>query len=557
MSDNHTISATNLGPIPEIEFAMQGPGVTVLVAPNGSGKTILLDAVQAAARGEGKLPLRDRTRKGKVEAFGAVITIGGTCRHTGAFEVQNLEGKFDLAQLVDPRIKSPAAADKARIKALVSLTGVEASVNLFRTHEAFEDFDTVVTQEALATDDLIEMAARIKDRYDESALKQERLAEREFGQATALIPGSDINLDEEDDADVLQEAYNTARDEVTRLAEQARNADSAREKISKAEELLEELGDEELTAERDELLEFLSVADDEHATLASEVDHLMERVAKLRGEMNANRTEKTTSQNRVTAIDRQLVLVEQAKKVLADRTSLERPSMVEICDAKNELQRAAEAIELGVKIRAAKANAAKSQLHRKAAKEATDRAGRYRDAGKATDEVLSGCIKCPQLRVESDGKAARLLTDHPLRGVGIPYHELSDGEKWTIAIDIGADQVGEGGLLVISQVGWEGIDGANRLAIHEHAVKRNVYILTAEASSDPAATREIIPTPMGRVTEVKKPQPKLEAPPEQAESMPGLMHPKIVKDYPPAESPKKAKAPAKPVVSTDDDDIPF
>ena len=88
-----TISAENLGPITALEFALTSPGVTVLVAPNGSGKTILLEAVQAAARGEGKLPLRDRTKKGKVEAFGATVTIGGTCRHTGSFEVTNLEGR--------------------------------------------------------------------------------------------------------------------------------------------------------------------------------------------------------------------------------------------------------------------------------------------------------------------------------------------------------------------------------------------------------------------------------------------------------------------------------
>lgn len=490
-SQNHRIAATNLGPITDIEFALQSPGVTVLVAPNGSGKTILLDAVQAAARGEGKLPLRDRTRKGNVEAFGAVITIGGTCRHTGAFEVTNLEGKFDLAALVDPRIKSPAAADKARIKALVSLTGVEASVNMFRGHEAFEDFDTVVTGESLATDDLIEMAARIKASYDEAALKSERLAEREFGQSTALIPASDVDLDAEDDADVLQEAYNAARDEVTRLAEQARNADTATERVMKAQECLEDLGEEELTAERDQLLEFLSIADDEHENLNSQVQALMEQVAILRGKMNHNRTEKERSQTRVTAIDRQLVQVEQAKKVLANRAGLERPSEQDIADAKEELQRAASAIEIGVKVRAAKQNAAKSQLHRKAAQDAQDRAGRYRDAGKATDEVLSGCIKCPQLRVESDGKSARLVVDTD-RGKSVPYHDLSDGEKWTLAIDLGAEQVGKGGLLVISQVGWEGIDGKNRAIIHQHAVDLGVYILTAEASQDPEAGPEIV-----------------------------------------------------------------
>lgn len=48
---------------------------------------------------------------------------------------------------------------------------------------------------------------------------------------------------------------------------------------------------------------------------------------------------------------------------------------------------------------------------------------------------------------------------------------------------------------MISQIGWEGIDGKNRQIIHQRAVERGVYILTAEAASDPEAAREIVPTP--------------------------------------------------------------
>lgn len=544
MNEDHKIAATNLGPIPEIEFFLQSPGVTVLVAPNGSGKTILLDAVQAAARGEGKLPLRDRTRKGKVEAFGATITIGGTCRHTGSFEVTNLEGKFDLAQLVDPRLKSPAAADKARIKALVSLTSVEASVNLFRMHEAFDDFDTVVPNTALATDDLIEMAAKVKACYDEEALKAERRAEREFGQATALIPGSDIDLDAESDQEVLQEAYNEARDEVTRLAEQARNAEIASKKVAEAKDLLEQLGDDELRKERDKLISQIEAAGGALDLKKELLQKLHEQIAVLNSEIKEVQSVLVNSQARIASINRELVLVDGAKKVLADSTLVEAPDEDDIADAKADLALAAAAIEQGVKIRAAKENAKLVSKHRSAGKELQDKSVRYRDAGKSTDEVLSGCIKCPQLRVESDGKSARLVTDTTERGKSIPYHDLSDGERWKIAIDIGADQVGEGGLLVISQIGWEGIDGANRIAIHEHAVERQVYILTAEAASDPNATREIIPTPMG--VSDSPPAPKKAEPAKEAK--------------PP--EPPKAKAKPKPApepepMDDDEGDIPF
>lgn len=497
-----TISAENLGPIAHTEFSLDSPGVTVLVAPNGVGKSILLEAVQAAARGSGKLPLRDRTKKGKVEAFGATITIGGACRHTGSFEVTNLEGRFDLAALVDPRIKDPEAADRARIKALVALTGVEASANLFRLQESFPDFDAIVTPEALGTDDLIEMAAKIKACYDAAALRSERRAEHESGQAAALSSVCDIDMDAESDAAALQQQYNAARDAVIKLEERARNAVTAREQVARAESLLKEIAGESLAKERVTLTDFLDGVDVEINDRNEAIQELLSRVETLRAEVKGIQSQATSSRTRITDIDRQLKLAAEAKSVLSKSAFTEPPSAEDIQAAKDDVHVAEQAIEIGSMIRQAKAKAIKASEHRRESASCQEKAVKYRDAGKSTDEVLSSVIRCPQMRVESDGKASRLVTDYMIRGGAIPYHDLSDGEKWTIAIDIGADQVGVGGLLVISQIGWEGIDGANRKAIHEHAVKRGVYILTAEASSDPDAPREIMPVTMPTASDI-------------------------------------------------------
>lgn len=546
---SHRIAAENLGPIANIEFALQSPGVTVLVAPNGSGKSILLDAVQAAARGDGKLPLRDRTKRGKVEAFGATITIGGTCRHTGSFEVTHLEGKFDLAALVDPRLKSPSAADRARVKALVLLTGVRASADLFRNHAAFADFDTVVTQEALATEDIVEMAAKIKDCYDTAALAKERLAQREYGKATALIAPSDLDINEESDAVVLQEAYDAARDEVTRLSEQARNARAAQNQFEQAQRIVADIGGEGLLKEQAELKAFLDGVDDQVSGLNSEIVELTRKLEQKRAELQNLQSRSVTARARVASIDRQLQSVEEAKKVLQNPVKISLPDERDIRDAQAAVEAARAAIALGVRIREAKANAKLVQQHRDDAKAADDSALRYRDAGKATDEVLSLCIQCPQLRVESDGKSARLVTNTS-RGESVPYHELSEGERWRLAIDIGADQVGAGGLLVISQVGWEGIDGANRIAIHQHAIERQVYILTAEAASDPNAPPVIVPTPLPSTPPQKpamgdRPKPEEKPPAKPVEKPPTKV--------------QKTQPPPKPAVPQGDDadDIPF
>lgn len=551
-----TILAENLGPIASLEFAMQGPGVTVLVAPNGSGKTILLEAVQAAARGEGKLPLRDRTRRGRVEAFGATITIGGTCRHTGGFEVTNLEGRFDLASLVDPRLKTPSVADNARIKALVSLTGVVASVAKFKEHEALAtSFDSVVKASSTDTEDFVEMARKIKDDYDTAARAKEDQAERETGQARALVAPPDLDLEDESDADVLQEAYGEARDYHTRLVTQAETAKNMEDSHAAAQKTLDSLAVDSLSSERDSLTKLISSATVQIEINTSSIEELKRKIDELMRSNDTLRTKQAADKVQLETTVKQLALVAQAQETIKAAVATS-PSPEDLDEAAEAVRVAAAAVERGTLIREALKNAAKAAGHRKAATLAKDTAAKYRDAGKATDEVLSNCIKSPYLRVESDGKAARLVTDSTERGKSVPYHDLSDGEKWTIAIDIGADQVGAGGLLVISQIGWEGIDGLNRMHIHAKAVQRDVYILTAEASSDPEADRVIHPLRLPDVdVPVKTPPPQAE-PVEEAKP-PAKPAPKPKATPKPKEQPKPVEPPVSDGDFTDDDDIPF
>ena len=488
---NTTISAENLGPIANFEFTPRKHGVTVLVAPNGSGKSILLEAVQTAAIGKGKLPLRDRTKKGTFSAFGAVITIGGTCRHSGGFEVTNLEGRFDLAMLVDPGLVSPAAADNTRIKALVSLTGVEASVNLFKSHEAFVDFDNVVTTTAVETDDLVLMAAKIKKAYDDAALLKERFAENQTGQATALIPPADLDLEAESDAAVLQTAYNEARDYRTTLEEQERAAKQSSTSIAESQELLGRLNAIGLSKEHETLTNESRSASAAISLKSARITELEQEIRQLKTEITSCSNVVSSAELRLKQVAANIELVNAAKATIA-KSVVAAPDPATVMEAIDALAAAERAVENGMKIRAALANQDKRNAHLQTAKEAKLRAIKYREAAKASDDVLSASIKCPQLRVESDGKAARLVTDTD-RGKSIAYHDLSEGERWAVAIDIAADQVGEDGLVVISQVGWEGIDGRNRINIDHRATERKIFILTAEAAADPLANKEIKP----------------------------------------------------------------
>src|SRR5262245_27995559 len=132
MQTLESIRIENVGPIShaELPYLREG-GVVVLAGPQGCGKSITLNALECAATGKGRVPVKDGELQGKVEAFGVRRTIGKSTRRSGEPEVVSLEGKLSAADLVDPGISSPDAADAKRIKALIQLANVKPSADLF------------------------------------------------------------------------------------------------------------------------------------------------------------------------------------------------------------------------------------------------------------------------------------------------------------------------------------------------------------------------------------------------------------------------------------------
>jgi hypothetical protein len=136
---------------------------------------------------------------------------------------------------------------------------------------------------------------------------------------------------------------------------------------------------------------------------------------------------------------------------------------------------ARQAVETGSEVRRARAKLDEAKGHLAKAKQLRADAQKLRDAAKLTDEVLSEAVACAVLRVDG----GRLVTTTK-RGATY-YGDLSQGERWKIALDIASDRVGVGGLIVVEQPAWESLDPQNRRLIAEHAKSRRVVILTAEA----------------------------------------------------------------------------
>ncbi len=482
-----TIEVKNLGPIADLAFSLPAPGVTVLRAPNGSGKSILLDGVATAAAGKGKLPLKDNATRGHLAAFGAKVSIGKTTRHNGEFDAVNLEGRFDLALLVDPGIKSPDAADAKRIKALIHLLEVKADPSLFSDDEAFDaaEFAEIVKPESLEADDPVEMARRIKADYDERARIEEAHAEQAIGQArSAEEAAGQVDITQPHDEVELRAAYNQRRDEWQRLRLQRMQWISLRERAAAAHERLT-AAEQTVDVETAQTAHF--EAEEATASAADEVDRLRKLLETAeRKHTDALHTAASTKQI-LDAVRRSASLIEAARAEVALFEDADEVTPEAVAAAQERADDAAGAMDAGSRIRQALEQQATADQHRQRAKECRERAERIRATGGATEDVLSRAINCDALAVRSVGGATRLVvTNHPRRDeVGqLPYSELSHGERWRIAIDLAADRVGEGGLIVVPQEAWEGLDGDARRAVHEHAAMRGVYALAAEASQN-------------------------------------------------------------------------
>lgn len=409
-ADVEQIQITNLGPIRQasIPYLPDG-GIVVLRGPQGVGKSITLDALQSAATGKGKAPLRDKAGKGEVKAFGVTMKLGARTTRSGEPEVVSIEGKLSVADVVDPGIADPAAADAKRIKALVQLAGGEADSDLF-INLFGGDIDllsAIVRGGADEETDLILMAEKIKRDCEKAARDEEKAADSASGRAAALKQTAEgVDTAAETDSEKLQAGLVAAM-QAESEAKAARNA----------------------------YLRACELAETSRAELAKH-EGANESLADVAHTRNQAISEADAAQRAVEELE--------AKLKAARETRDAKEAAVKLADAEKH------------------ASAAKT----------------LRTIASKTDDVLSAQVAKlgTPLRVE----AGRLLLDTE-RGPTY-FGDLSDGQRWKLALDVAIDAIGEHGLIVIPQWAWGELQPANRKAIAERLKERSVLAYTAEAT---------------------------------------------------------------------------
>jgi DNA repair ATPase RecN len=491
----HELRLKDCGPIHETVLKLpEGGGVTLFVGRNGSGKTIALQTVDHLIGGPSKKPpVRDHAKRAEIEGFGAVLRIGATSRRTGEVDVTSLEGGFDVADLYDPGLANPEAADARRIKALVQLAGGTADHTVFhRLAKDRDEFDAIVGPESIDTDDLVTMAARVKRDFDRAALATEREAQTIQAQVKAArdaAEGVDTSL--ESDPEKLTTAYEQALQDRTRLKSEADHREAMIAKATKAKAALAEAeaaipsmelwGDagraamETATVNLASRAEIVRGAEATVKRLEQELQRAVDALDYAKGSLESAEREHRTIADGVAICRKHEETLASWRAQIAESASITPLPAEELEAAEKAVSVANAAKERGVLIRKAKEDLLRADRFEAQAKCLSARAERLRDAAKATDDILSDAVKSDVLRVSG----GRLVIDTD-RGKDIPFAELSDGERWRIALCEAAKRVGEDGLIVLPQQAWDAQDPDNQILIHNLAKELKVHVLSGK-----------------------------------------------------------------------------
>ncbi len=466
------IEIKNIGPIASVTIPVpEAGGVVVLTGRNGSGKSTALDAIQSAMTGKGKPPVTDMAKSGTVSVPGVTMTVSRSVRRQGELQVETLEGRLSIADLVDPGFTDPERADARRIKALVGLSKADISEG------DLHGFPANLTKD-LSLDDPVAAISELRERLNIGANEDEKLSAKDDAAAEAIIEsmGVDMSPSTSSDPTAAQERVTAALRAMDALQKQSELAEAAKVRVAAARGRLAELPAVDL----DKALQ-------EAARLEVETAQKKARALQLKAEYEATLADYKINVEAAIAANHHAEDAQAQAKLHAE---LERQIQESHVDPPSADALAAAAAELEA-AKASQAKAAQQQVMAQqrdradalilTSQEYADEAKELREKAKQTDEVLSEIVAeipaCP-LRV-IDGR----LVTNTKRGATF-YADLSSGERWRIALDIAIQAVGTGGLLVIPQEAWEGLDPANRAAIDAQAKESKVVVLTAECSED-------------------------------------------------------------------------
>lgn len=447
-------------------------GVVVLKGANGSGKSKTLEAIGSLLSGEGKLTPRDGQAVGMIQGLGCIITFGRTTRRAGELTAEQIESKFDISKLIDPKINDPLAADAARMKALLHLLGIEPNVTHF--HELLGDkdeFEKIVPKGSLNLSDTVIMASQIKRAIEAEARREETKSQEAAAKAKANQDNSfGIDVTKEHDDSVLRQQYESSVREKSEIVARKDSNDRALRNAESAKFELEKL--------RGEKKDLLSVVEAEYAINVAEnkVENMRELLNAAQKAYDAAIASRDKAKSQLQYAKTLETTMEKWEEQIAAAQNIETITDEQMNKANLAVEKAKTELETGVLIRKALEFLEVAKQESEKHKAHFAQAEKLRAAAGNIDNRLSSLIKTPKLKMS--GGRFYTKTD---RGTTL-FADLSQGEKWLMAIEITVPIIGEGGIMTAEQDAWQDLQPANRLKVLAMCKEHKVVLITAIAT---------------------------------------------------------------------------
>lgn len=481
MSDSVTI--TDIGPIEQVTIPIPDEGgIVVLRGANGSGKSTAIQAVDALLANDGKpadhlsATVRDQQTVGQVTGFGATITVRKRMTKSGELEVTSLHGRFSIGSLISPGYDTDLTNDKHRIRALLSLSGMQPDPDVFR--KRIPGFDEIVDKTVLSEKDVVVMAEKIKALCDKKALADEKVADTKEGQAIGIRRAIDGELLKKPvDRATLDAGMEAALNERSKLKAKHDAVAEATKRYEEAQAAIKEAA-----------LENRKTPAELEAFIEKDRDTLIEidtEMCEFQKKLDEKIQQSNDINQRIAFTENQLAHSRNMEKVLASSVKLVEagaptaPSADELQVAENKVTAARDAVGRAELAKDAQAKAAQSDGLLEEAFKLKKKAMTLRDSGASIYEILSeavGKLGTP-LKVV-DGR----LVLKTARGPATFFSELSDGERAKLAVDIAIGCVDQASVLTLEQGVYEGLDSYTRQSLAAHCRCRNIVIVTAEAA---------------------------------------------------------------------------
>lgn len=476
------IQITDGGPI-EGTFKIDlspGPGVYEFRGARGTGKTTCISSIDWLAGHKVDVTLHDGSISGKVEGFGVVAPIGGRKRRKGDFDLDTIDAeKFSLTDLIDPPGKTPEVRDAHAIKALAVLSEAKADETLYYELAGGQKaYDQLGVQ---ATTDPVLLATRVKQAFDKQARERQNTAEAEARHATPLehVP-DDLDMKQPSDLTVLGNVRDEARDAFQRLKSERASGILKDTEIAQAKERLATIK-KEYTGPTIEAAEKARQATIDKGTEARALVEKLEReLEKARAAVEACKTEYAAANATHEAAKSHQSAVEELEAIASQ--TVEYPEEADVSAAAKTVEEATSAYDRGVRIRDVKANHEKAKVHRESAEHAEKEADEARNKAGQVFDILAQSLHTQHLEIQSVDGNPRLFVQHPKRGRTAfdRVNGLSDGERVDFTLRELLPHIGSPGLLPIPQRVWQDLQPADRKALHELAVEKNLYLFGAQ-----------------------------------------------------------------------------